>query len=217
MNGVQAGDWYDSVYYAHKTGKRICQESIHDLKKAHRRLREVLQYFHIRLPPQATALDIGCGLGYYTCCLHMLGFSAVGIDRSSRAIECASSAFPEIQFQCASFPQDIQGRFDLIWAVDLSIINTFEVSTIVAFIQNARQLLNPSGQIIVGWHTDFTGKAVNNWSNWNWKTLNKIRQAAKLIGPAVVQLKYPVLNYAALRAFRLYHQKTPIFFALKTV
>ena len=43
--------FYNRQYAMHKSGEIICQQSIHDLSKARRRLSQVLNFFNISLPP----------------------------------------------------------------------------------------------------------------------------------------------------------------------
>ncbi|HBA85573.1 MAG TPA: hypothetical protein DCZ95_15935 [Verrucomicrobia bacterium] len=215
MSSGQGTVSYNDIYLNHQTGKRICQESIHNLEKACRRVRQVFRFFCIRPKAKASALDVGCGLGFYTSSLSQLGYAGVGIDQAVSAIDCACSAFPEVSFKCASYPDDVQDSFDLIWAVDVSILNTFDVSTMVDFLDHARSRLKPSGWVVIGWHTDFSGTMKRNWAHWDWNFIKKMRKVTGLMGPAVVQTRFRPINHGALQILSRLEVSTPVFFALK--
>ena len=69
-----------------------------------------------------TAIDIGCGVGYFSGFLHELGFQVVGVDGRRENIEEARRRRPELEFHCV----DVQdgalrqlGVFDLVFCFGL--------------------------------------------------------------------------------------------------
>ena len=186
--------YYDFVYAQHQRGEKVCKQSVHDQEKARRRVMEVLKYFRISLERGAKALDVGCGLGYYAGALNYYGFNVVGIDISSSAIESARVAFPGVQFERACYPRDIDMLFDLIWAVDLSTINSFSIDIIREFILQSLLRLERKGTLVIGWHTDFSGRMKDEWAHWDFSTLNKMRRMGGICGPAIVQTRYNIVN-----------------------
>ena len=77
-----------------------------------RRVRDILNF---KQPP-GRALDIGCGKGEVSIALRKAGFECAGWDMKTRAISHLRLRFPEISWQCISFPemQDAAGRYELI-------------------------------------------------------------------------------------------------------
>lgn len=207
---------YDRQYALHNKGEKICKQSIHDSHKARKRLSQALKYFCINLPPGSKILDVGCGLGYWSEALHEYGFHVTGIDISRVSIESSRRRFSGPHFKCASFPEDIIDSFDLIWAVDVSIINDHDPNVIGAFITSSLERLKPKGMLIIGWHTDFSGQTKANWAHWDLKTLRKLRDTWDLDGPAIVQAKINVFGIISAHICRVIGKPAPIFLALKT-
>ncbi len=208
--------YYNELYTLHRKGERICSQSVHDLEKARRRVMQVFKFFKISFPPEAEVLDVGCGLGCYSEAFNKFGFRVVGIDASNVAIELACKKFIGPQFECAHYPEDINDYFDLIWAVDLSTINTFDTNLISLFIAESLQRLKPNGILIIGWHTDFSGKIKDDWAHWDLSTLRNVRKIKGLYGPAIVQTRYKLLNRIGIYICRVIEKSTPIFLVIRT-
>jgi len=51
--------------------------------------------------PEGRYLDVACGTGNYTHCLHALGLEVVGIDQSATMLEAARAKYPDIAWQLA--------------------------------------------------------------------------------------------------------------------
>jgi SAM-dependent methyltransferase len=65
-----------------------------------------------------TALDVGCGVGYFSTFLHKMGFRVVGSDGRKENVQECQRRFPDIQFHTADI-EDTQvigelGRFDFV-------------------------------------------------------------------------------------------------------
>jgi SAM-dependent methyltransferase len=215
MTPESARAFYDRQYRSHMEGSILCPNSVHDLAKAERRVKGVLRsLITSAYLPKAEILDVGCGLGYYTKALSSSGASVTGIDVSDMGIRAAQAAFPECQFRCAAWPQDVPNelQFDLIWAVGLSLINTFDVQAINAqFIVKAMEHLKPNGFLVVGWHTDFSGRTVGGWSNWSFKTLTQMREICGLSSPRVPEAGSTWLSWIIIRLGHVLKRSVPVF------
>lgn len=69
-----------------------------------------------------TAIDVGCGVGYYTDVLDSLGFRVLGVDARRDNIDEARKRYPHLQFQIAD-AEDPKlgdfGKFDLVFCIGL--------------------------------------------------------------------------------------------------
>ena len=209
-------EWYNQKYSLHDSGAQECRQSIHDLDKARDRVQKTIEFFGIDLPQGSTALDVGCGLGYWSEALRQRGFHVTGIDTSSKSIEVSQKSFPEVEFKCASFPEQVSESFDLIWAVDLPVINSHDTNVIDAFISSSARKLNPNGVLVIGWHTNFSGQTIGNYAQWNLSTLHDWSAKWDLEGPAIVQTSNQIFNSVSLHICRLIRKTAPIFLVLKT-
>jgi SAM-dependent methyltransferase len=84
-----------------------------------------------------TALDLGCGLGYYSDLLDQLDFEVLGVDGRAENVEEASRRYPDLKFQVAdaqdpTFPN--VGKFDLVFCFGLlyHLENPFRVVRSIA-------------------------------------------------------------------------------------
>jgi SAM-dependent methyltransferase len=92
-------------------------------------LRSVLPHFKQHLNLQ-TALDVGCGVGYFSAFLRDLGFQVVGVDGRAENVAEAQRRHPDIPFHVANvedFSVTQLGRFDLVLCFGLlyHLENTF--------------------------------------------------------------------------------------------
>lgn len=80
-------------------------------------LSELMQPLGLR-----TALDVGCGLGYFSGLLRSLGFEVSAVDGRQQNVEEAQRRFPQIPFRRCD-AQDVAlrelGKFDLIFCFGL--------------------------------------------------------------------------------------------------
>lgn len=103
----------------------------------------------LRLPPDGTYLDIGCGNGYTVrwAAAAMPDGSAVGLDVAPGMIDRAraeSSAFPNAQFHVAAFPEDHHfepASFDAIYSMEVF----YYLPDLGAGLAEVRRLLRPGG------------------------------------------------------------------------
>src|SRR6187551_739183 len=105
MSDPKTSEFYDQQYGLHRDGKIVCQNSVHDLGKAQRRVKNMLRAFRIsNLREGAEVLDVGCGLGYYSSALSATGAKVTGIDLSEVGVKVAQATFPNCEFRCAAWP-----------------------------------------------------------------------------------------------------------------
>lgn len=215
MTPESAKDFYDRQYTLHKEGRIVCPYSLHDLQKAQRRVRGVIRALGISNRLQgAKVLDVGCGLGFYTKALSSTGAKVTGIDISKAGVELARTTFPECDFRCAAWPEDVEKgeQFDLIWTVALSLINTYDVGEIHArLVLEAIQRLKPNGFLVLGWGSDFSGRTGGNWSHWSIGMLRRMRRMSGLSAPIVPEAGAPWLSAVVVRAGYLLGKEVPIF------
>ena len=146
---------YDRVYCSHAAGTAQCVLSLHDIRKARSRVRLLCDYFGLNLAKKR-CLDVGSGLGYYTDALNReVGEPGlvIGLDASPAATKAAKDRFPDVNFHTGFFPDALAGAgfFDLIIAMDLSFINSFDANKINRdFVLPAMDLLRPGGCLVVG-------------------------------------------------------------------
>ena len=70
----------------------------------------------------STAIDVGCGLGYFSALLKSLGFEVSAVDGRQQNVEEASRRNPGINFACcdAQSPEIVKkGKFDLVFCFGL--------------------------------------------------------------------------------------------------
>lgn len=208
-------DFYNRLYRSHHEQRTACPHSLHDLAKAQRRVSGAIRGFGIQnCGPGGRILDIGSGLGYYTKALSLTGASVTGIDFSEAAIEAAKATFSDCQFSHGAWPDDVpeDPKFDLIWTINFSFINTFDVDLIrERLVSQAMLRLKPGGCLVIGWNTDFSGRAVGNWSFWPLEMLRNMRQTCALSAPFVIESRTSALNWFMIRAALVLRRSVPIF------
>jgi len=207
---------YDFIYSQHRAGKTVCRASCHVLEKARRKVDGVIDAFGIDSIKRARVLDVGCGLGYYAEALRERGARVTAVDTSPIAIEMVRAAFPLVDSRVASFPQEVDEtqRFDLIWACDFSLLNTFDVDFISReFVRHCLSRLTENGALVIGWHSNFSGTMGDeNLAHWPWRMIRNMKDQAGLSGPRVVNVPLPFLSHGIIQAGRILKKSIPIFF-----
>jgi SAM-dependent methyltransferase len=205
---------YDDVYTRYNDVSR-CRVSIDNLDKARRRVRQTLRSFGISIKGKRV-LDIGSGLGYVAEALRLEGAYVTAIDASEVAIRRAAKLFPAVEWRCALFPQQFMSddKFDLVWILDISTLNTFDIDEMRRdILDDALLLVNPGGALIVGWHSDFSGIIKGDWSHWSMRTIRRLRRELQFAGPRVVQARFAFLSWLVILACRIAGKSCPIFFS----
>ncbi len=64
----------------------------------------------------STALDVGCGAGYFSQILHEHGFSVTGLDLRRENVEVCQERYPDINFDLIDLDEDFGeiGTYDLV-------------------------------------------------------------------------------------------------------
>jgi SAM-dependent methyltransferase len=212
-------EFYDREYRLHKEQKETCSKSLHDLTRAARRVASAMRGLRIERPLRgANVLDVGCGLGYYTKALAASGANVLGLDFSEEAIALARTTFPGCDFRRGSWPGDIPEtpQYDLIWSVNFSLINTFDIEFIKEeLVTKSLRRLKPNGYLIIGWNSDFSGRKIGNYSHWSLSTIRDLRRSCGLSAPIVAEIGNPWLSWFTIRAAYLTGRSIPIFMSCR--
>ena len=214
MTNESVRDYYNRQYRFHDEKHIACPNALHDLAKAQRRVTRVLRGFGIETWKNTNVLDVGCGLGYYTKALSATGASVTGLDFSEAAIELARTTFPECHFRQGSWPDDVAAapQFDLIWMVNFSLMNTFDVGLIKErLVYEAVRRLKPGGYLVVGWNSDFSGRTIGGYSHWPSAMLEQMRESCELSAPFVAEARTRWLSWVMIQAASVAKRSIPIF------
>ncbi|GMQ86400.1 MAG: hypothetical protein BMS9Abin07_1977 [Acidimicrobiia bacterium] len=109
-----------------------------------RHVEEVMS--RLDLPPGASVLDVGCGLGKYTVALAELGIDVEGIDLTPKLIEELHARRPDIPVHlgdAAAPPSELAERFDA--AIGFFFLH--HVGDLAPIISGMRTTLKPGGRI----------------------------------------------------------------------
>ena len=106
-----------------------------------RLLPELKQRLHLK-----TALDLGCGLGYYAEILHRHGFEVLAVDGRAENVEEAHRRYPHLKFQVADAQDPALadlGKFDLVFCFGLlyHLENPFRVIRSIAKLSSGLALI----------------------------------------------------------------------------
>src|SRR5262249_7759633 len=99
------------------------------------------------------AIDVGCGLGYFSALLKSLGFDVTAIDGRQQNVEEAARRHPGIVFKrCdAQSPELVQfGKFDLVFCFGLLYHLENPFLTIPYLLEMTKKLLLVEGVIYPG-------------------------------------------------------------------
>jgi SAM-dependent methyltransferase len=214
MSDESPKEFYNRQYTLHSEYGIKCALAVHDMEKARRRVAGVIRGFGIRCAEDATILDVGCGLGYYTKALSISGAVVTGLDFSEAAIAVARTTFPECRFSCGAWPEDVAAKpsFDLIWMVNFSLMNTFDVDFIERhLIGEAMARLKPRGILVIGWNTDFSGRTVDGYSHWPLDMLRTMGIRCGLSAPLVTAARTQAASWFLIRVASAIRRSIPIF------
>ena len=109
----------------------------------------------IRLAPPAAVLDCGCGIGGHAFAFHDMGFDTTGVDLTEQFIhEATASRTPGPKFIHDDIRHFVTALthpiYDLITFFATTIIGYFpRVEDDIAFLNNVRRILKPSGTLII--------------------------------------------------------------------
>lgn len=115
-----------------------------------------------------TVLDVGCGTGYVTNQLAVLGHNIIGIDNRNDRITVAREIYPKVHFEVYSAYDDLR---DLVKEAD-AVIATEVIEHLFqpqAFLQNAFNVLRPGGYLILTtpYHGYLKNLALSLFDSWD--------------------------------------------------
>jgi 2-polyprenyl-3-methyl-5-hydroxy-6-metoxy-1,4-benzoquinol methylase len=128
---------------------------------AHAYLQEPVKELVRGIRTKGRLLDLGCGNGSLSHELSKLGFEVHGLDRSESGIQLAREAFPDVQFRLGDVETDLVPHAFPAESFDV-VVSTEVVEHVFnprQFMENAFQLLKPSGHFILS--TPYHGYAKN--------------------------------------------------------
>jgi SAM-dependent methyltransferase len=219
MGNESVEEYYDRQYRSHDERKVACPHSIHDLAKATRRVNAALGALGVESRGASSkVLDVGSGLGYYTKALTNTGATVTGLDFSSAAVEVARKTFPECNFVRGAWHEDIpeEPQFDLIWTINFSLVNTFDVGFIAErLVKQAMLRLKPGGALVVGWNTDFSGRAIEGYSHWPLPMFKEMREKCGFSAPYSCEAGSHLASWFAVRVAKALKRSIPVFMVRK--
>lgn len=117
--------------------------------------------YHKRLTSRSLrVLDVGCGTGFYTCCLGLAGFEADGLDYSEVAIRQAQIRWGDKHRFIHGDGKDLSayaGQYDVIFARSLDLYDTCDPKVVGQHTNHYLSVLRPRGAVIVVGSSDLTG------------------------------------------------------------
>ena len=107
--------------------------------------------------PDASVLDIGCGVGRVSSLLHERGFDVTGIDVSEPLVEKARSLFPEIDFRVADV-KDLSfdsATFDYVVFSFYGLDYVLPKANRVKALREMYRVLKPGGIVVFSSHNSW--------------------------------------------------------------
>jgi SAM-dependent methyltransferase len=210
---------YDRIYSQYVGKEQECPVSTGSSARARSRISQVLKGFGLlHRMENARILDIGCGLGFMSEAFRELGAKVTGVDLSPVVVEQARTRFPDADFRCLVFPDGLEEEqaFDLIWAVDLPGVGMFESERILReFLYPCLRLLKGDGHLIIGWHTNFSGRMRKGWMNWSPATIRTLRNTCRASPPLIPRCRSVWLSAIVSLGCRVLVRPAPIYFLVR--
>ena len=98
--------------------------------------------------PYTTAIDVGCGLGYFTDKFSPLCGKVVGVDVSPTAIRKAKAKFPDLEFRTF----DVRGQTSGLPCSDLVVVKDifwYVFPHLEQVVRNLKDLVAPAGRLFL--------------------------------------------------------------------
>jgi SAM-dependent methyltransferase len=187
-----------------------------------------LDYPAVNKPTSLSVLDVGCGTGFYTHVLSLLGYKADGCDYSIVAINKARTMWGQEQefFQAdANNLSQIKGKYNLIFAKGLSLYNTDDMKRFAEITNHFLSELKKPGAVLIIVNSDLSGKEAS-WVNYTYSQLTSISTFidGKFAGPwlfdywvtpFIFRVFPPSVSRQWLKLLRLWLPRTVISYSLR--
>jgi len=151
-------EYYDRFY-----GKS--EFKYYDERTARRFLHTLLK--KAQVPPCATILDVGCGTGFYSEQLRIMGFRPFGLDISHVGLQKGRLQYPSLPLTVgdASIMPFKAGSFDAVFISGCSLTNTRDLLSIQDYITGLTEYAKDNGAVVFVGGSNFTGGTAEN-SEW---------------------------------------------------
>jgi ubiquinone/menaquinone biosynthesis C-methylase UbiE len=113
--------------------------------------------------------DLGCGPGQVAAYLHAQGRAVVGVDLADQMVEEARQLHPDIPFIQADMRQLPFGDATLAGIVAFYSLIHIPPAEISAVLREARRVLAPQGEILIGFHV---GQEIRHFDAWLGETVD---------------------------------------------
>jgi len=173
-----------------------------EYNKFKHRVKAIVADNAVRIAPNDTAVDLGCGLGPKTYVLSEFFAHTTGIDFIQNCVQIATllNDRPTLRFvwEDVNTHDREPRRYEFVTALGLSIFNEKDADTLL---KNLREITAKYAAekhtVIIGSETDFSGKSP---SGWYYHTRSEIKQIAQ----KMEREGYAVKNYFPHRSIRNY-------------
>ena len=191
---------YDNLYkdwsFENQTYTKVSKKEEYVLRELFRR---------VELPPNATVLDIGCGLGWKSNLISQMGYNVTGVDISDVAITKAKELWgiKGIDFRvCDMSAKDaLNKKFDIIFASSFSLFKYDFRNGDNYYGKVVFSYLKPGGYLIFDWASNSKWKAKH--LDWAYISVQDARKYFSPFGEIVgiwagYRELFPVLRKLAL-------------------
>lgn len=141
---------------------------------------------HHDVPPDADAIDLGCGTGGFVERLSDVDVNAIGIDISEVGVAAASDAHPDESFVVGDalnlpFPEQ---SFDLVTANGFPVFAEPDLSAAQPFLEELLHYPRDDGLLLVGHTSRLDDESHGSWANHSMASFDRLfdRVDATVVG-----------------------------------
>ena len=174
-NSDKIVDYYDSL-----VNHMIAQ-------KDNPRNQDALKFLRQWITPEMKVLDLGCGIGVTTECIHQKGANVVGLDLSAKAIEYARK-HSKANYRCGSiFFERFYYKFDCVVMAD--VLEHVKLEQHPQLFELLAKITNDQGMLIINLpHPAYMKELRKKYPFGNLKIFQPVDEVVE-IEPLLIQLK----------------------------